>query len=127
MSFVTFAIIILLSIQITYAQTPYYYLCGPDEDGCYPGIEQYCACIPVSNKSDQPYCLDLDNLTCKPTSEKLGCNIHMTFKNQAACLATLYQSEPEPPCQKVTDSFCSSHGVYICDKDGNPNSCKKEL
>lgn len=119
---------LMLSLWITpsvHAQSPYYFLCGSDEDGCLPGYEQYCACIPEGIQSDQPYCLDFDNMTCSPLTQHPNCDEGMKFKNQASCLATIYQSEPYPPCTKVTQSFCSSHSTYMCDISGNPNSCKK--
>ncbi len=91
------------------------------------GYEQYCACIPVSLTQDQPYCLDLDKLTCRPHSfNNLDCGQeHIITPNQGDCLATLFQSEPYPPCRMVTGEFCDSHPVYRCDETGNPSRCKK--
>jgi len=118
-------VLLLMTLQTVYAGSHSYYLCGPDEDGCPPGQEQYCMCIPVSVNAEQPYCLDLDNMTCKPAAERPDCGI--ILKNQVSCLATMLQSEPNPPCPTVTQSFCHKHSVYMCDEDGNPNSCKKPV
>jgi len=116
--------ITLFLIQNAYAQSSYF-LCGPDEDGCFEGQEQYCACIPVSSEQEQPYCLDLDNRTCKPVAQQIDCSEkHIVLPNQGDCLATMFQSVPNPPCKIVTQSFCDTHQVYKCDESGD--NCKKQ-
>ena len=111
-------------IQTVWAD-PLYLLCGSDEDGCLEGYEQYCACIPAGINKDQPYCLDFDKMTCDPLALRPHCDKNMKFSNKAQCVATIFQSEPVPPCREVTQSFCISHSVYMCDENGNPDSCKK--
>lgn len=124
--FLSFSIL-LLKLQPAYAKSSHYYLCGSDEDGCLPGREQFCMCIPINIKPEQAYCLDLDKMTCKPAIEQPDCDSEMIEQNQASCLATMLQSEPNPPCKKVTDDFCHKHSIYMCNEDGNPNSCKKAV
>jgi hypothetical protein len=119
------SIVLLFALQGAYAQSPFYFLCGPDEDGCPEGDEQYCACIPASINPEQPYCLDFDARTCAPLTQRPGCDSELTFPNQESCLATIFQSEPNPPCAKVSQSFCSTHSTYMCDENGNPDTCKK--
>ncbi|CAM2981456.1 hypothetical protein LEAN103870_11625 [Legionella anisa] len=101
-----------------------YFLCGPDEDGCYPDIYQYCACIPYNDwEASSPYCLDFDKLTCTPLSQTTHCDPGLIFKNQGECLATIFQSEPRPPCKITTHQFCIENHTPICDKTGQPKSC----
>ncbi len=117
----------IFSSQIIKAEEPSYYLCGPDEDGCPEGQEQYCACIPFNIEHEKKYCLNLDDRTCLPVSERPSCDEKMKFDTQGHCLATLMQSEPNPPCREVTKTFCDTHLVYLCDKTGNPDSCKQRM
>ncbi|VEG90285.1 hypothetical protein [Legionella spiritensis] len=112
-------------IRATYGSDRYF-LCGPDEDGCYDGIYQYCACIPYDDLTgDQPYCLDFNLLTCTPLSRVPDCPASLTFKNQGECLGTIFQSEPLPPCPLTTHSFCLEHHISICDSNGQPDSCRE--
>jgi hypothetical protein len=117
------SIVLLLSIQCTYAESSLYFLCGSDEDGCAEGREQYCACIPDISIPNQPYCFSSDWKSCHPFKKQSDCDVK--FDNQAKCIAALSQSEPIPVCKEVTQSFCSSHSVSICDESGNMDSCKK--
>lgn len=110
----------LLLIQNAYAEPSSYFLCGSDEDGCFEGQEQYCACIPVSATQDQPYCLDSDNQTCKPVAQQPDCSKkYIILPNQSDCLATMFQSEAYPPCKIVSQAFCDTHPVYRCDETGH--------
>lgn len=103
-----------------------YYLCGPDEDGCYEGIYQYCACIPQNPiQFNTPFCFDFDKRTCKPISEVKDCDTHFVFQDQATCLAVMFQSTPKPPCLLTTEAFCREHQSYLCEADGYPSSCHK--
>lgn len=97
-------IIFLLTLSTAHAQPPLYYLCGSDEDGCMEGREEYCACIPVAPNPEQIYCLDFDKMTC--TLFRQGSYCELTLPSQGQCLATLFQSEPEPLCRLVDQSFC---------------------
>src|SRR5580704_14066758 len=98
---------LLLFHNMSYAE-PRYYLCGPDEDGCLLDQAQYCACIPLDEDNfSQPYCLDFDNLRCEPLSKVSGCLL--TFSDQGRCLATIHQSEPEPPCSVTSLTFCQQN------------------
>ncbi len=115
-------IVLLLIVQNCFSESPLYYLCGPDEDGCPEGNEQYCACIPVSANAAQPYCYPADWKSCVLFKEGSDCDLK--FDNQAMCVASLFQSEPEPACQLVSQSFCKAHSVPICDESGNLDSCK---
>ncbi len=121
------AILLSLIAQSAYSESPLYFLCASDEDGCFEGQEQYCACIPINTEhKNQPYCLDSDEMACKRLSERAKCDINMiTFPNQESCIATLFQSESYPPCKIVTQSFCNSHPVYMCNENGDFNSCIK--
>ncbi|HSW92904.1 MAG TPA: hypothetical protein VLJ15_00950 [Gammaproteobacteria bacterium] len=119
------SIVLLFVFQTTFAESPFYFLCGPDEDGCPEGQEQYCACIPASASPEQPYCLNFDARTCAPLIRQPNCARDLIFSNQETCLATIFQSEPEPPCVKVSQSFCSTHSTYVCNEQGDPDSCKK--
>ncbi|KTD09173.1 hypothetical protein Lgra_2408 [Legionella gratiana] len=101
-----------------------YFLCGPDENGCFSNIYRYCACIPYNDlEANSPHCLDFDKLTCTPLSQTIHCPSALIFKNQGECLATIFQSEPSPPCQITTHQFCIENHTPICDKTGQPNSC----
>lgn len=93
-----------------------YYLCGSDEDGCWD--YRSCACIPAQN-IDTPFCLDLDTLSCSPLAQKPDCYPLFIHKNQSECLATLFQSEPTPPCTLVSETFCIEHHILICDAEGH--------
>lgn len=112
----------LLFHSISYSD-PRYFLCGSDEDGCFLDRVQYCACIPLDEDHfPEPYCLDFDNMRCEPLSKVPGCSL--VYKDQGRCLATIHQSEPEPPCSVTTLSFCQQNHAWICDGSGNPDGCK---
>lgn len=116
----------LFMLQNVCAEPPFYFLCGPDEDGCPEGSEQYCACIPANIKWQRQYCLDFDQMKCIPfIKAHPNCSEKLRFDTQAECLATIFQSEPNPVCGQQTLAFCKAHLTYICDENGNPNSCKK--
>ncbi len=118
--------IILFCITTTHAQTELDYLCGPDEDGCPAGYEEYCVCVPYNSQQySKPYCLDFDKMTCEPLSKVNECSADFTYPDQGSCLATIFQSEPEPACRLVTRSFCAEHRVAVCDANGNPDSCMR--
>lgn len=121
----TFLISILLLTLINPGySSDRYFLCGPDEDGCFPDIYQYCACIPYNElEANSPYCLDFSMMTCIPLSKSPYCSPSFIFKNQGECLATIYQSEPLPPCKITTRAFCLENKTSICDPDGQPQSC----
>jgi len=103
-----------------------YLLCGPNEDGCYRNIYQYCNCIPYNEQQgSQPYCLDFDNMRCHPLTQVPDCDAALIRKDQASCLATIFQSEREPGCRATTQAFCVKHNMYFCDEDGHPGSCHK--
>lgn len=103
-----------------------YLLCGPDEDGCPENGYQYCACIPYNEiAAAEAFCLDFDLFTCKPLSKSPDCDPNMIYKDQAHCLAVIYQSNDASPCSLTTGRFCKEHHSYICDEDGLPQSCHK--
>ncbi len=105
-----------------------YFLCGPDEDGCYAGIYQYCSCIPYNDlEANNRYCLDVYVLKCTPLSETPTCNPAFIYKNQGECLATIFQSEPTPPCTVTTHFFCLKEHVSICAPDGQVHSCHPDI
>lgn len=118
------SLICICFLHIAYAENKYY-LCGPDEDGCHKTTGfQYCACIPVNEENiNKPYCLDFDKMTCTPLTESPHCDPGFIFKDQGSCLATIFQSEPEPPCKIKDESFCVENHTYFCGADGNPQSC----
>lgn len=119
--------IFLLIILITHQAYGHnrYFLCGSDEDGCLPGQYQNCFCIPYNElDADKPHCLDFDQFTCTPLTPNSQCKPSFIFKNQAACLATIFQSEPIPPCTAVSHDFCVQEHVMMCDADGRLDSCK---
>lgn len=104
-----------------------YILCGPDEDGCYQGIYSHCNCIPYNEQQgNQAYCLDFDTMRCYPLTQKPDCDTALISKDQASCLSTIFQSEPEPGCLFTTDDFCLEQHMNFCDEDGHPGSCHKE-
>jgi hypothetical protein len=119
-----FALIYLFFINSTYGSDRYF-LCGPDEDGCYPRIYQYCVCIPYNDfEANKYYCLNFDKLTCIPLSQSPNCPAPLIFKNQGECLATIFQSEAVHPCQITTRAFCLEHHNLFCAPDGQPKTCK---
>jgi hypothetical protein len=102
-----------------------YFLCGSDEDGCLKGKYQYCFCIPYNElDANKPHCLDFDEFTCTPLLPSSKCKPSFIFRNQAECLATIFQSEPTPPCTIVTHAFCLQEHVTQCDPDGRLDSCR---
>lgn len=104
--------------------TPLYFACGPDEDGCSEEYYSSCLCMPVDdNGQSQPYCLDFDTLACVPLALQPKCPRHQIFATQARCVATAFQSEAEPPCEKVSGDFCHQHGIPVCAVDGGIASC----
>jgi hypothetical protein len=101
-----------------------YFLCGPDEDGCYQEIYQYCSCIPYDDlEANEPFCLDFDKMICLPLSKKQDCSGSFIFSNQGECLATIFHSEPTHPCQLTTYNFCLEQHTFFCAPDGQPESC----
>lgn len=110
-------------INISYC-SELYFLCGPDEDGCYEEIAQYCACIPHDDEyANRPYCFNFNALTCTPLSLTPNCSSDFTFANQGECLAMIYQSMSKPPCPLTTKKACLLHNTSICAQNGNPDSC----
>jgi hypothetical protein len=105
-----------------------YFLCGTDEDGCLPDSYAYCVCMPYDDAlASQPYCLNLDNVSCRPLSLVSNCESGSIYKDQATCLAVAFQSEPEPPCVLTHKDFCVKQHVLLCDKDGGADSCRPSL
>lgn len=101
-----------------------FFLCGPDEDGCSAEYYSSCLCMPVDAQGQhQPYCLDFDQVACVPLAQQPGCPRAHQFPDQASCVATAFQSEPEPPCERTTGDFCREHRVPICGVDGGLASC----
>ncbi len=117
------SIALLIIFQTVHAD---YFLCGPDEDGCLAGSEQYCTCTPIRDDQNKPYCLDLHHLTCNPVSLQPDCQEKeiVVDDGQGACLAMLLQSVETPACRVVTESFCKAYSVPICADNGNPDTCK---
>ncbi|MCA0404393.1 MAG: hypothetical protein LCH30_11505 [Proteobacteria bacterium] len=104
-----------------------YFLCGPDEDGCYPEIYEHCLCIPSHpQNANKPYCLDFSSLICTPLAETKDCDEDLIYTNQASCLAVIFHSTEHPPCMRQSKQFCKEHHSYFCNEGGNPESCKKE-
>lgn len=100
-----------------------YFLCGPDEDGCFDDQYQHCACIPHDNVANTPHCLDFTTMTCKPLSEPTNCRPDLIFKNQSDCVATLFHSTLTTPCRVKTRDFCIQHHIQFCDHNAEPNHC----
>ncbi len=77
------------------------YLCGNDEDGCRKGRPNTCVCV-VSDPHDQSHCFDHHKLRCVPPLATGRCRPEETdTKTQGRCLALVWQSEPEPSCQRL--------------------------
>ncbi len=111
--------------QLPVAKLHLIFYCGPDEDGCFPGSEQYCSCVPYNQvEANKPYCFNFDELTCIPLSQVSHCESGFTFPNQGSCLAVIFQSEADPPCKLSTLDFCIQHHSAICDANGQPQSCQ---
>lgn len=116
----------LLSLATLSYSSNRYFICGSDEDGCFAGMYQDCFCIPYNDiEANNPYCLNFDQLKCIPLSQSTNCPPHFIHKNQGECLATIFQSEPTPPCAVTTHSFCLKEHTSICDPNGQLNSCHK--
>lgn len=115
----------LVALAIPSYSSDRYFLCGADEDGCLEGAYQYCFCIPYNDvEANTPYCLDVDALKCTPLSKTINCSSSFVYKNQGECLATIFQSEPMPPCTVTTHSFCLKENVMMCDPNGQLDSCR---
>ncbi|MGQ3890531.1 hypothetical protein [Legionella sp. CNM-4043-24] len=103
-----------------------YILCGPDEDGCHRNTYTWCSCIPYNEQQGKnAWCLDFDTMRCYPLAQKPDCDRIMIHRDQASCLGTIFQSEPEPGCRITTQDFCERHNMSFCDEDGHPGSCHK--
>ena len=114
----------LFSIPLNGVAGDRYLLCGPDEDGCFEETYPYCGCIPYNElHGNQPYCLDFDELRCTPLSETPNCKSQFIYQNQGECVATIFQSEPIPPCRMVTHEFCLKNHLAFCAPDGHVDSC----
>lgn len=106
----------------------YFYQCGPDEGGCRKGKERFCLCIPKDETfSDSTFCLNFDDdMTCSATAaSNETCPAMFIFKNQADCLAVLYQSVIMPGCKLVRKEKCEADKSYFCDASGDPLTCQK--
>lgn len=116
-------LILVFSINISYAD-PRYFLCGSDEDGCFEESAEYCACITVDEVHiNQPFCLNFDTMTCEPLVNVPQCERDMIYEDQSKCLATIFQSESEPPCPVTTPTFCAEHHTPICAANGDVKTC----
>ena len=104
-----------------------YFLCGPDEDGCFAEDYSACACIPQDPEPNQPYCLNFNTLLCTPISAAANCPSRLIFKDQAHCLSTIFQSMPEPVCETHTLDFCREHHIQFCAGNGEPKNCHLSL
>lgn len=119
----TIFLILLLFFNNSFAEQRYF-LCGSDEDGCLMENVQYCACIAYDElHANKPYCLDFNKMRCEPLVNVAHCDPDNIYENQSQCLATIYQSEPEPGCPMTTQSFCIKNHTPICNSDGDVNSC----
>ncbi|MCX7116882.1 MAG: hypothetical protein NTW94_03070 [Legionellales bacterium] len=118
--------IYLFALISTSHSSDRYFLCGPDEDGCFEDMYESCLCIPYNDiEAEHPYCLDFDVLKCTPLSQTPHCEPMFVFNNQSECLATIFQSEPTPPCTITTHAFCLKEHLAICDANGQLDSCVK--
>ncbi len=117
-----FSLAVLLHLSCSYAD-PMYFLCGPDEDGCFADDYSACACIQEDHEYKQPHCLNFATLQCKPLSAEPNCQTRFIYKDQAHCLSTIFQSMPDPVCQTQTLDFCQRHHIQFCDNNGDPHNC----
>ena len=70
------------------------------------------------------YCLNFEPAVfCLPLSLEPSCALSNIISGQGRCLATAFQSEPDPPCLLVHKRFCLKHGIPICKKDSRANTC----
>ncbi|MFY7698337.1 MAG: hypothetical protein ACOVQX_05955 [Legionella sp.] len=121
-------IVLLLSLVVIMFHSCWannrYFICGPDEDGCPEDNEHYCFCIPYDEQyANQPHCLDLVHLRCMPYQPHASCNIHLIYRNQSECLATIFQSEPIPACKITNLLHCQQVKAHVCNKYGQLTSC----
>lgn len=93
-----------------------YFLCGPDEDGCFEEAYRSCACVPQDNEISSPHCLDFNTMRCTPLSQVPNCPAHLIYKNQGDCIATIFHSTPTTPCHIKTREFCVDHHIQFCAK-----------
>ncbi len=115
----------LLFYMVSSFSSELYFLCGPDEDGCFEGEYKYCACIPHDATPNTPHCLDFNTITCKPLSEASNCRPDRVFKNQGDCIATMFHSTPTTPCRVKTRDFCIQQHIIFCDHNAEPSNCHK--
>lgn len=102
-----------------------YFICGPDEDGCSVEQVKHCVCIPYDESNySRPYCLNFDKMQCEPLINLPNCPSTLIYEDQGSCLATIFQSEPEPPCPTVSEEFCMVNHITLCDVNGDPLSCR---
>lgn len=98
-----------------------YFLCGPDEDGCFDDDYTSCACLPQDAEPGMPHCLDFNELRCIPLSQTAHCNPLYVFKTQGDCLASMFHSTQTTPCHLKPRSFCIQNHIQFCDY--NANNC----
>lgn len=118
-----FLLAITIFISFSLSANNLYYLCGPDEDGCFEEDYTSCACIPQDTQPATPHCLNFNTLLCTPIADEPNCQSRMIFPDQAHCLATIFQSMPEPVCGTRTLDFCLKHHIQFCDGNGEPKNC----
>ena len=110
-----------------YASTSYseglYFLCGPDEDGCFEDNYSACACVLQDHDANSPHCLDFTTIRCIPASQMTHCPAHSLFKNQGDCIATIFHSTQTTPCHVKSQVFCIQHHIQFCDDNGDPRHC----
>ena len=111
-----FGLIFLIGLCVyvtsSYA-TDMYFLCGPDEDGCFDDDYTSCICIPQDDNPNTPYCLYFHNLEFVPFSKKIRCPQTLIFNDQGSCLATIFHSTPTTPCHVKTRDFCITHQIEM--------------
>lgn len=117
---------LLCCVITTSYSSDLYFLCGPDEDGCFEDDYSSCACIPHDSEAYTPHCLDTRNIRCTPLSQAPNCSRNLIFKNQGDCLATIFHSTPTTPCHIKTRSFCIEHRIPFCDQNGDPYNCHSQ-
>ena len=100
-----------------------YFLCGPDEDGCFDDQYGYCACVPQDQTPNEPHCLDFNAFKCTSLSDTPHCAPRFIYKNQGDCLATIFHSTPKTPCRVKTLEFCIEHQIQFCEKNVDPHHC----
>lgn len=112
------ALFLVTQITTGFPAVIYNYLCGGDEDGCQPGEPDTCICV-ASSPENIDTCFTYEGCVPPNPITKKCAHDQINEKTEARCLATLWQSEPMPPCAPLdrppASDICASKCTSLDD------------